>query len=427
MVRYTAVKGMNDILPPESFRWSRMEEDLRLIATRLNYEEIRTPIVETLELFQRGLGETSDVVQKEMYVFEDKNGNKLALRPEGTAGVVRAFIEHSIGIERPGPHKFFYIGPNFRYERPQKGRYRQFHQIGFEIFGDPSPEMDAELIYAAALILDHFRVKGEIRVNSIGCSICRPLYREKLIAYFRPKVDELCGDCRRRLELNPLRLLDCKTDAPRERWNDIPLITNHLCSHCVSDFESLQKALGIFHVPFIVDPFIVRGLDYYVKTSFEVTAETGGTQNAIAGGGRYDALVAAAGGQATPATGFAIGLERLLSVIPADFFSVQPLAMGFALFPGALPDLLLFTKHLSHHPVRYMAEYTPRKFKNALQKANKRRARHLFIFGEDEVKNRQVLYKDLATGEQRLFGQHETMTIVAMLMDKEIPAAENIR
>jgi len=422
MVRYTAVKGMNDILPPESLRWSRMEEDLRLIAARLNYEEIRTPIVESLELFQRGLGETSDVVQKEMYVFEDKNGNKLALRPEGTAGVVRAFIEHSLGIERPGPHKFFYIGPNFRYERPQKGRYRQFHQIGFEIFGDPTPEMDAELIYAVHLILVHFRVKGEIRINSIGCPACRPAYRERLIAYFRPKAEELCGDCRRRLEVNPLRLLDCKVDAPRERWRDLPLITEHLCAACAADFDRLQKALAIFHVPFTVDPFIVRGLDYYVKTAFEVTADTGGTQNAIAGGGRYDGLVAATGGADTPATGFAIGLERLLAVIPPDFFREQPLAMGFALFEGGVPDLLHFTKHLSHHPVRYLAEYTPRKFKNALQKANKRGARHLFVFGEDEVKSRQVLYKDLATGEQKLFGQHEVMAIVAMLMEKELPA-----
>jgi len=420
MSRYTAVKGMNDILPPESLRWSRMEEDLRLLATRLNYQEIRTPVVESLELFQRGLGETSDVVQKEMYVFEDKNGNKLALKPEGTAGVVRAFIEHSIGIEKPGPHKLFYIGPNFRYEKPQKGRYRQFHQFGLEIFGDPTPEMDAELIYAASMILDHFKVKGEIRVNSIGCPACRPAYREKLVEYFRPKADELCGDCRRRIDSNPLRLIDCKVDAPRERWRDIPIITDHLCPQCASDFERLKKALEIFHVPFVVDPFIVRGLDYYVKTAFEITADTGGTQNAIAGGGRYDNLVAETGGPATPATGFAIGLERLLSVVPEDFYAPQPLAMGFALFDGGIPALLHLTKHLSHHPVRYMAEYTPRKFKNALQKANKLGARHIFIFGEDEVKNSQVLYKDLATGDQKTFGQHETMTIVSMLMDKEI-------
>lgn len=417
---YKAVKGMNDIYGAEAVRWGKMEEALRLIVSRFNYTEIKTPILEDYSLFARGLGNTSDVVQKEMYVMEDRNGEKLAMRPEMTAGVVRAFIEHNMANESPAPHKFFYIGQNYRYERPQKGRYRQFHQLGLEIFGDPTAEMDAELIFAANKIMEHFKVKAQFRINSIGCKECRPVYRQKLIDYLKPKIHDMCEDCKNRLEINPLRVLDCKVDKIKEKCADIPLITENLCGTCATDFERLKKALEIFHVPFTVDPYIVRGLDYYTKTAFEITADTGGSQNAIAGGGRYDNLVEEMGGKAVPATGFAIGLERLLSVIPADFFAQESLCMGFSLFDGGIESLVHFAKHISHHPVKFMAEYTPRKMKNALQKADKLGVRHVFIFGESEVAESKLLYKDMKTGEQQVFGQHEIMAIVDMLMNKEV-------
>ncbi len=417
---YKAVKGMNDIYGATGRKWSWMEDEIKMILRHFNYEEIRTPIVEELALFKRGVGDTTDVVQKEMYDFEDKKGRKLALRPEGTAGVVRAFIERKMELDRPLPLKVFYIGPNFRYERPQKGRYRQFYQLGLEVFGDPTPEMDAEVIFATSKIIERLKVHAEFHINSIGCSKCRPKYKEALLEFFGDKKDELCGDCQRRIETNPLRLLDCKKDDPRGKYDVIPMMTDHLCEECATDFERLKKALDTFHVEYKVDPFIVRGLDYYTKTAFEIVADTGGSQNSIGGGGRYNNLVEDMGGKPTPATGVAFGLERLFDLIPEGLRTEDSLVMGFTLFEGGVEDLVHFSKHISHHPVRFMADYVPRKMKNALKKANKLGVRHVFIFGEEEVKEKKMLYRDMETGEQTVYGQHEVFPIVKMLMDKEV-------
>ena len=282
----SAIKGMNDLFGEKAFRWGKMEEDIKEMMAAADFGEFRTPILEEIALFKRGVGETTDVVKKEMYDFLDKKGRHVAMRPEGTASVVRAFVEHGIGINYPSPFKAFYIAPFFRYERPQKGRFRQFHQFGVEIFGDETPQMDAEMIFTASRVLEHFGIDYEIHLNSIGCKECRAAYREKLIEYFSAKKENLCEDCRTRLEANPLRLLDCKACDPKANCADVPKMTDYLCEDCKNHFEELQKALHAFGVPFVLDPFIVRGLDYYTKTAFEIVAKTGGSQNAVAGGGR---------------------------------------------------------------------------------------------------------------------------------------------
>jgi len=415
----TAVKGMNDLFGKRAMRWGRMEEDIRRIVENANFTEFRTPIVEEIALFKRGVGETTDVVQKEMYDFLDKKGRHIAMRPEGTASVVRAFIEHGISMNEPMPFKLYYIGPFFRYERPQKGRYRQFHQLGIEIFGDDTPQMDAEMIFTACRVLDHFKISYEVHVNSIGCKECRPAYREKLVEYFSSKKEHLCDDCQKRIETNPLRLLDCKTCNPKAKYQDIPVMTDNLCSSCDTHFKQLKDALKIFHVNGIIDPFIVRGLDYYTRTAFEIVANTGGTQNAVAGGGRYDNLVSDIGGPDTPATGFAMGLERLFDLISEDFYSEPVISAGYALCDEAVDDLVHFAKHMSHHPVRFFADYKSKKFKKALQKGEKSGAAFIFVIGEDEARDKKILMKNMKTGEQKVFSQHEVILIVNELLNYE--------
>jgi len=415
----SAVKGMNDLFGKRAMRWGRMEEDIRRIVENANFTEFRTPILEEIALFKRGVGETTDVVQKEMYDFLDKKGRHVAMRPEGTASVVRAFIEHGIAMNEPMPFKLYYIGPFFRYERPQKGRYRQFHQLGIEIFGDETPQMDAEMIFTACRVLEHFKIDYEVHINSIGCKECRPAYREKLVEYFSSKKEHLCEDCQKRIDTNPLRLLDCKTCNPKAKYHDIPVMTDNLCGSCDTHFKQLKNALEIFHVNGIIDPFIVRGLDYYTRTAFEIVANTGGSQNAVAGGGRYDNLVSDIGGPDTPATGFAMGLERLFDLISEDFYTEPLISAGYALCDEAVDDLVHFAKHMSHHPVRFFADYKPKKFKKALQKADKAGAEFMFIIGEDEAKDKKILMKNLNTGEQKLFGQHEVILIVNELLNYE--------
>ena len=408
----SAVKGMSDLYGSRAIRWTKMEETIKKIVASSNFTEIRTPIVEELALFKRGVGESTDVVQKEMYDFLDKKGRHIAMRPEGTAGVARAFVEHGLGLNEPLPLKTFYIGPFFRYERPQKGRYRQFHQFGIEVFGDETPQIDAELIFTAMRVLTSFGIQAEVHVNSIGCQKCRADYREKLISYFSTKKEGLCEDCRNRLEINPLRLLDCKVCDPKTRCADIPKITECLCDDCREHFEQLQRSLTIFGVPFVVDPFIVRGLDYYTKTAFEITAITGGSQNAVAGGGRYDNLIHDIGGAQMPATGFAMGLERLFDLIPEDFFELPQVSVGYALSEDAVDQLVAFAKNMAGQPLNFFADYKPKKLKKALQKADRVAAAFTFIIGEDEAKEHLILVKNMKTGEQKTFAQNDIETIL---------------
>ncbi|MDR2066579.1 MAG: histidine--tRNA ligase [Endomicrobium sp.] len=308
-MNYKAPRGTHDIFGVNALSMSIFEQKSKQIFAKHGFEEIRTPIFEDASLFTRSIGQTSDIVEKEMYIFEDKKGRKLALRPEGTASIVRSYIEHGFDISNPAG-KFFYIGEMFRYERPQTGRYRQFHQIGAEFYGSVSPSADAEIILLACDIVSSVGINQiNININSLGCQKCRPLFRKALVNYFS-SFDDLCQDCVRRLKLNPLRLLDCKVDT--DKFINVPEMEHFLCSECKDHFDLVQALLKSANCDYVVDSKLVRGLDYYTRTVFEIHSNVLGLQDAIAAGGRYDNLVKELGGQDRPAVGFAVGSERVL-------------------------------------------------------------------------------------------------------------------
>ena len=307
-------KGTKDVLPVDAYKWQFVENACRETAKLFNLKEIRTPVFEHTELFQRGVGDTSDIVTKEMYTFKDKGDRSITLKPEGTAGTVRSFIENGManGVL---PAKMYYITPAFRYERPQAGRLRQFHQFGVEIFGAKSPQTDTEAILTADTLLKKLGLKVQLYINSIGCKECRAKYNEALKAFFAPHLDGLCHDCKTRYEKNPLRLLDCKEENCKKINADAPKMLDYLCEDCHAHFESVKKGLNDAGVDYQIDPRIVRGLDYYTRTVFEFVSTSIGAQGTVCAGGRYDGLIEELGGAPTPAVGFAAGIERLLIVM----------------------------------------------------------------------------------------------------------------
>lgn len=308
----TGPRGTRDILPVSSGVWQWMEKEIRALCDVYGYQEIRTPIFEHTELFQRGIGESTDIVEKEMYTFKDRGERSLTLRPENTASVVRSFLEHKLYSQFP-VNKLFYIGPMFRYDRPQAGRFRQFHQFGVEALGAAGPVVDAEIILLAVDLMRRIRLQEiTLFINSVGCPECRPTYRETLIAFLNQRHDKLCGDCQNRLHRNPLRVLDCKNPVCQEQSVGAPELVQHLCPTCDDHFQKLQQLLSASGVEYVVNPRLVRGLDYYTKTAFEIQYPALGAQSAVCGGGRYDGLVEQCGGPATPGIGFAVGLERIL-------------------------------------------------------------------------------------------------------------------
>ena len=311
-----APKGTKDVLPEESYRWQYLESLIRSIVVKYGFLEARTPVIEPTELFLRGVGDTTDVVQKEMYTFEDKGGRSITLKPEGTAGVVRMFVENSL-FNDAQPTKIFYLNnPVFRYERPQTGRLREHHQFGIEVFGAPRPSADAECI---AVALELLRALGcdslNVCINSIGCPSCRPAYHKALCEYIRTRYDDICETCKTRYEKNPLRILDCKMDKCKEIAKDAPSILDYLCDDCRAHFEEFQRLLSLMGIPFSIVPPLVRGLDYYTKTVFEIVSDCIGAQGTVCAGGRYDGLVEQLGGPSLPAVGFGLGMERLLLVM----------------------------------------------------------------------------------------------------------------
>ena len=375
-----SVKGMNDLFPlaadgMDILLWNRIETAARHIFPQYAYDEIRTPVVEPDLLFRRAVGETTDIVEKETYTFEDKSGegktgDSLTLRPEGTAGVVRAFIEHGLSQTRP-TSRFWYLGPMFRRERPQKGRYRQFWQIGAECFGAKSPRVDAEqlaMLHALFLALEIRTVALEI--SSVGDENCRPPYKEELKTFLRSLGEQLCADCRGRIDKNPMRVLDCKKEGCRTATAKAPLLLDRLCVSCAEHFAELRRNLDLLHVPHLVNPRIVRGLDYYVRTAFELTDSSGalGSQSAVGGGGRYDGLVKELGGADVPGVGFALGLERLTLVLQSTVKTALP------------PMAFIAVKQLS--------------------KAEARNAKAAILLGEDELAKGVATVKDLGRREQ---------------------------
>ena len=410
MPKYQAVRGTKDILPAESAQFQHLEAEARALFRRFGYAEIRTPTFESADLFQRSLGETTDVVQKEMYVFEDRGGRKLALRPEGTAGVVRAFIEHHLSQTHPFC-KLFYVGPMFRAERPQAGRYREFWQIGAEYFGNASPAADAELLL---LVQTLFRALGlsdaHLKINSLGDQNCRPKYLEALTAHIRGLLPTLCEDCQRRAEKNPLRVLDCKVDGPK--LVGVPTIDRFWCDDCRAHFAKVQQLLKQTGGAFDVVPRLVRGLDYYSRTVFEVTSSVLGAQDALAAGGRYDKLVKELGGPDVPALGFAMGMERAIQAIQARSPSEQITNLQkVKIFIAAAGEEGKDQAHLLLNQLRLQADligkdiqveggYFDKKLGAQLERAAKSSATHVIIIGEDEIKQDKLTIKSMQSGQQ---------------------------
>lgn len=395
----TAVKGTKDILPGEVEKWQKLESLVHHTFEIYGFNEIRTPIIEHTELFQKGSGETSDVVTKEMYAFVDKGGRSITLRPEYTPSVVRAIMEHRLDL-RPEPLRFYYTGPMFRYDRPQKGRYRQFHQVDVEIFGEKDPAVDAELVEMAVSLLGRLNVTGtETLVNSVGCRQCRPGYSQALRKAVGEHMEDFCPDCRRKAEINPLRIFDCKVDGCKKAAADLPLILDHLCDECREHFEKFKSYLDLFGVKYRVDPRLVRGLDYYTKTTFEVVSTDAGAQNAILGGGRYDNMMKDFGGPDLCGIGFAMGIERLLSIIDIP---IEKRSFVYIAFLGEESKKagLETARFLRHNGVEVMIEYKDRGMKAHFGRAGKVQAEWVLIIGEEELKRGRYGLKEMATGRQ---------------------------
>ena len=398
-----AAKGTRDILPEEMGRWHFVEAAARDTFGRYGFREIRTPIFESTELFARGVGEATDIVAKEMYTFLDRKGRSLTLRPENTAPVVRAYIQHQRhrGTE---VDRLYYIGPMFRYERPQKGRMRQFSQIGVEIFGSDHPAIDAETLDMMMTFLGLLGVHPvDLSLNSVGDEECRPVYRDALVRYLTPRSSALCEDCRRRLQTNPMRCLDCKVPADQEVMKGAPVIADHLCGACRDHFDRVRSYLDASGVAYRVDPRLVRGLDYYRRTAFEVTQSGLGAQNAILGGGRYDGLVAALGGPPVPGFGFAIGQDRLILSLPSDASIPrdEPEIVVVALGGASVPPALMAARRLRRRGRRVLFDPLPEKsLKAQLRHANDRHARLVIIVGEEEIARGMLTLKRMADGTQ---------------------------
>jgi histidyl-tRNA synthetase len=398
-----ALKGFKDILPDEVPLWQDIEGKARDIFHRHGFEEIKVPILEKTELFVRTIGEETDIVEKEMYTFKDRNGASITMRPEGTASVIRSYIENGLYV-RGSVQRLYTIGPMFRHERPQKGRLRQFHQMSVEVLGSDSGVLDAEVMAMAWLILEEIGLKASLEINSLGCPVCRPSYREALQAFIRERLEHLCDDCKRRSETNPLRVLDCKSDNCQAQYVTAPSIIDHLCSGCSDHFAAAKNGLDLLEVPYVVNPSMVRGLDYYTRTAFELITTELGAQGAVGAGGRYDGLVSQLGGPDVPGIGFAMGIERLVMLLNQKGESGN----------RRNPDLFLVTLgeaayekgfHLMHMlrslGLRVMMDHEGRSMKNQMKQANKQQAAYALILGENELESREVVLKDMNSGEQQ--------------------------
>ena len=400
-----APRGTKDILPAQIERWRFVEDKIRDICKRYGYEEIRTPIFEHTELFQRGIGEGTDVVDKEMYTFTDRGDRSITLRPENTASVVRAYLQNKLFADK-SLVKLFYIGSMFRYDRPQAGRLREFHQFGIEALGEKNPAVDAEIILLA---VDFLRSLGlndlNLKINTVGCPKCRPVYRQKLQHFFSDKLDVLCHDCQTRFEKNPMRILDCKTDADKDFMQDAPKIKDCLCDECREHFNSVQQLLKVSDIDFTIDDRLVRGLDYYTKTAFEIQYAPLGAQSAVAGGGRYDGLIEEIGGTPTPAVGFAAGIERILAALEMQNLlpSAENKIDAFLVAVGDEAETLAFELLTKIRRAGLIAsmDFAKRSMKAQMKQAGKSNAKFALIIGDDEVKNSTVTVKNLSNSEQQ--------------------------
>ena len=399
-----APRGTKDILPDSVGDWNYVEGEIRELCRRFGYSEIRTPIFEHTELFQRGIGEGTDVVDKEMYTFTDRGDRSITLRPENTASAVRAYLQNKLYAES-NLVKLFYIGSMFRYDRPQAGRMREFHQFGVEALGEANPAVDAEVILLAMSLLEGLGLKDlELSINSVGCPKCRSKYRTMLQDFFRDKLDDLCEDCRSRFDRSPLRILDCKKDSDKPYMADAPKITDCLCDECSDHFAKLKEHLANAGISFQHDPRLVRGLDYYTKTAFEIKYPPLGAQSAVAGGGRYDGLIEEMGGSPTPAVGFATGLERLLlalesqNLLPEKNRSVD--AYVVVLGEAAQSEGFKLLNNLRKAGLSAAMDFAGRSMKAQMKQANKLGARYALILGDDEIAEGVVMLRSMSDSQQ---------------------------
>ncbi|MEK6692014.1 MAG: histidine--tRNA ligase [Nitrospirota bacterium] len=393
------IKGFKDILPSEIKKWQYLERKAEEVFENAGYSEIRIPLMEFTEVFSRSIGEDTDIVEKEMYTFQDKSGRNITLRPEGTAPVVRAYVEHGL-YAGPQPARLYYLGPMFRYERPQAGRYRQFYQIGVEALGIDEPLLDAEVVMMLWHLFEKMKLNDlELQINSLGCRNCRSIYIKKLKEYLGDKLPLLCPDCKKRYDVNPLRVLDCKRDQCRESTKDVPGILDSLCKSCKEHFEDVKGYLGELSIPFKINQRIVRGLDYYTKTTFEVIAKGLGAQNAVAAGGRYDGLVEDMGGPPTPGIGFAIGVERVISLIQDTFPEQKPFIYLTSLGnPGHALSIKL-TRQLRDAGIKAELGYG-NSLKSQMKKADKSGAKFVLIIGDEEIRKGLGILRDMDTKAQ---------------------------
>lgn len=404
-------RGTKDILPGESGRWRYVESAARKVCDVYGYEEIRTPIFEHTELFLRGIGETTDIVEKEMYTFRDLKNRSITLRPENTAAVARSYLENKLYADEAA-RKLYYIGPMFRYDAPQAGRYRQFHQFGVESIGSKSAAADAEVILLAVQFLKTLGLSDlKLFLNSVGCPKCRPAYREKLQAFFKDRLDGLCGDCQSRYARNPLRILDCKNETCVKLSEGAPEIADSLCEECASHFEELKSLLGAVNVDYILNPRLVRGLDYYTKTAFEIQYAPLGAQSAVCGGGRYDGLIEECGGPPTPAIGFAIGLERVLLALEKQDLLPDidgaPDVLVASLGAQAKAAAFRVLCALRGGKVKAVMNFDGKSLKSQMKHANKSGARYAAIIGEDEVREGCVTLRDMRAASQEKITEEE--------------------
>jgi histidyl-tRNA synthetase len=419
-LKFQAITGTKDILPAESFRWQYVESVFRDLAERYNYREIRTPVFELTQLFARGIGELTDIVGKEMYTFEDRSGNSLTLKPEMTASVIRAYIQHNLGQQQPVT-KVYYLAPMFRQERPQKGRLRQFHQFGLEILGTPHAEADAEIISVTAEL---YRILGiqsaQLKINSVGCQMCRRAYRETLKEYLKPNLKKLSAESQRRFESNPLRILDSKDERDRELTRNAPLQKDHLCKECSDHFDRLREILDAIHISYEIDGRIVRGLDYYTKTAFEFISDDLGAQDALAGGGRYDLLAKQLGGSDTPGIGVAGGIERLLLVLDttgtAGWMEPHPIVYCAAADTESRLWVFALVQELRNRFIPAEVDLLKRSLKAQMREATRQQVPFVIIAGAQEREQNVVVIKNMHSGEQQTVNRLEIADTLERLM-----------
>ncbi len=418
-----AVRGMNDILPDQVGWWQKVERVAREVLENFGYREIRTPVVEKLELFSRGIGENTDVVEKEMYAFEDRNGEWIALRPEATASIVRSYIQHKLYAD-PNLQKIYALGPMFRHERPQKGRYRQFHQIDAEVFGIDNPMIDAEIMHMLRLFLEEVGISGvALRINTLGCPKCRNVYRDALKRYLVSKGDEFCPDCMRRRETNPLRVFDCKVERCQAFLDGAPALIEHICDECRTHFDAVMEYLDRLGTRYVVDPRIVRGLDYYMRTTFEAVTDRLGSQSAVGGGGRYNGLVRDLGGPEIPGIGFAIGVERLILLLQQEQQeSIRvPDVFLAALGEQARTAAFLLAQQMRGRGLEAEMEYEARSLKSQMRRADKSGSRYVLILGADEINRGEIQLRDMREKTQQSLPLDTAAETLSQMVARNLP------